>query len=43
MTHRVSDRSQGSGKTAIALHGLGRLKHLELELEGEQWGGLLYD
>lgn len=27
----------------LTVRGLGRLKHLDLELEGEQWGTLLYD
>lgn len=27
----------------LTVHGLGRLKHLDLKLEGEQWGALLYD
>ncbi len=27
----------------LTTHGLGRLKHLDLELEAEQWGRLLYD
>lgn len=26
----------------LTVRGLGRLKHLDLELEGEQWGVLLY-
>ena len=26
----------------LTVRGLGRLKHLDLELEGEQWGDLLY-
>ena len=27
----------------LTVRGLGPLKHLDLELEGEQWGRLLYD
>jgi len=27
----------------LTLRGIGPLKHLDLELEGEQWGALLYD
>jgi hypothetical protein len=27
----------------LKVRGLGRLKHLDLDLEGEQWGNLLYD
>jgi len=27
----------------LTVRGLGRLKHLDLDLEGEQWGTLLYD
>ena len=27
----------------LTVRGLGRLKHLDLDLEGEQWGKLLYD
>jgi hypothetical protein len=27
----------------LTVRGLGRLKHLDLVLEGEQWGALLYD
>jgi hypothetical protein len=27
----------------LTVRGLGPLKHLDLELEGEQWGALLYD
>jgi len=27
----------------LTVRGLGRLKHLDLELEAEQWGTLLYD
>ena len=27
----------------LTVGGLGRLKHLDLDLEGEQWGTLLYD
>jgi len=27
----------------LTVRGLGPLKHLDLELEGEQWGTLLYD
>lgn len=28
---------------ALTVRGIGRFKHLDLELEGEQWGRLLYD
>ncbi len=28
---------------ALTLRGLGPLKHLDLDLDGEQWGALLYD
>ena len=28
---------------ALTVRGLGRLKHLDLDLEAEQWGTLLYD
>jgi hypothetical protein len=28
---------------ALTTRGIGRLKHLDLDLEGEQWGRLLYD
>jgi hypothetical protein len=28
---------------ALTIRGLGRLKHLDLDLEGEHWGTLLYD
>jgi hypothetical protein len=28
---------------ALTVRGLGRLKHLDLDLPGEQWGTLLYD
>jgi hypothetical protein len=27
----------------LTVRGLGRLKHLDLDLEAEQWGALLYD
>ncbi len=27
----------------LTVRGLGRLKHLDLDLEGEQWGTLLYE
>jgi hypothetical protein len=27
----------------LAVRGLGPLKHLDLELSGEEWGQLLYD
>jgi hypothetical protein len=27
----------------LTVRGLGRLKHLDLDLAGEQWGTLLYD
>jgi hypothetical protein len=27
----------------LTLRGIGPLKHLDLELKGEQWGALLYD
>jgi hypothetical protein len=27
----------------LTVRGIGRLKHLDLDLEGEQWGTLLYD
>jgi len=27
----------------LTVRGLGRLKHLDLDLDGEQWGTLLYD
>ena len=27
----------------LTVRGLGRLKHLDLDLESEQWGTLLYD
>jgi hypothetical protein len=27
----------------LTVRGLGRLKHLDLKLDGEQWGTLLYD
>jgi hypothetical protein len=27
----------------LTVRGFGRLKHLDLDLEGEQWGTLLYD
>lgn len=27
----------------LTVRGLGRLKHLDLDLEGEQWGTLLFD
>lgn len=28
---------------ALTVRGLGPLKHLDLDLDGEQWGALLYD
>jgi hypothetical protein len=27
----------------LTLRGIGRFKHLDLDLDGEQWGALLYD
>ena len=27
----------------LTVRGLGRFKHLDLDLTGEQWGALLYD
>jgi hypothetical protein len=30
-------------RIGLTVGGLGRLKHLDLDLEGEQWGTLLYD
>ena len=27
----------------LTVHGVGRLKHLDLDLKGEDWGTLLYD
>jgi len=27
----------------LTVRGVGRLKHLDLDLEAEQWGSLLYD
>jgi hypothetical protein len=28
---------------ALTVRGLGPFRHLDLDLDGEQWGGLLYD
>jgi len=39
--HRAAARLPS--RFGLTVRGLGRLKHLDLDLEGEQWGTLLYD
>lgn len=39
--HRAAARLPS--RFALTVRGLGPLRHLDLDLEGEQWGTLLYD
>jgi hypothetical protein len=45
-THFLVDRRAAArlpSRFALKLRGLGPFRHLDLDLDGEQWGALLYD